>query len=213
MSDRRDKYTRFAGRTRALVGWDASFAKFDFSTGKWSVGKEDQDLTDCEVLADIGGLMEGFRKYTETTKSFAYAMVAVDSDDGIPARETLGDLDQERWPTPKNSRNGQRRDPWRRASALPMYVPEKPADAIVFVADASALDTIADLADAYAFRPGDREEVCRVVLGSQGPNAAGYYRPVLRIKEWVARPEEARRILPPPLPLPAPPAAQFDIPF
>lgn len=216
-NSKRDRYARFAADTRAQAGFDATFIKFDFSNGAWSVGKDPDvvDLTDRELLADIDALMDGWRKYDDRSKQFAYAMVRVAGDVGIPDRALLGDMDELRWPTPKSKGNGaesnaSRRDPWRRAAGLPLYSPDRPEDALLFIAEASSLDTVADLADAFTFRGED--DVARVMLGSVGPNRGGYYRAILRIIGWEARPADAKRLVPPPLPRPVPPAPQ-DLPF
>jgi hypothetical protein len=203
MSNRSAKFKKYATDARAGRGFDATFLKFSAETGNWSAGKDDahRDFNNKELLADIGDLMTGWRKFVDDAKTFVYAVTRLDGDAEPPARESLGDRDEQQWRVSKY--NGRRMDPWPWIAVLPLIDP-KTGESLVFVAEGPSHDATSALSDALALRDDGDPKVPRIVLASHSTvNAGGkrWHYPIFRISGWEERPADTRHLQPPPLPL------------
>ena len=204
---RAQKFKEYAATARVRVGFDATNVKFSGETGKWTVGKDVdvQDFNGRELLADVGDLLRGYRKFTADRMPVpVYAVARVDSNIEPPPREALGDLDQRTWP--KNRFSDTPKDPWSWVSILPL-IDCATGETLVYATETSGgHDAIATLADAFAVRPEDSTQLPMVALAScnkLGSTGRRYFFPILRILRWEGRPSDARHLQPPPLPLPA----------
>jgi hypothetical protein len=245
---KREAFKKYAAKHAANVGLDAKSIRFVTETGSWRSGPQGDDATihdGHEFLADVEGLLAGYRKFAKDVSGKTlppiWAVVRVSDGEEVD-RELLGDLDQSRW-EPSKFGDGYR-DPWAAVSCLPLlaiddesdgpdvfvFVTETPSGnaAIGGLVDAALArtDPIDELPDHSAPPPNgnghDQDEMIpRVVLGSRRI-AEKRFVPALCVIGWEPRPLTARKLTPPPLPLPpapkASPQGRFgfggnDIPF
>jgi len=201
---------KLAEEMKQAGNWNVENLQFAFKDGRWSNGSleiDEEGLGGTEWICDIDNLLKGYRMYDERLKKFRYALVGAFDDIEVPARGTLGFTDETQWSVPKGAT--ERKDPWRHTYALPLFRPANPTDPCVYFAEASGIDIVADLLDAYTVR---EDGLCpRVRLGARGPNKKGFYSPVMTIIEWVERPETAKVLRPPPLPKPAAAVPQLKL--
>jgi hypothetical protein len=226
MSSRREQYKKFAAQ-HANVGFDARNVSLNATKGTWSLGFGDDaaDITGKELLADIHNASRGLRKFPTDARHRApiWAVTLIASDTPPPDRALLGDLDQARWLIGKYSHEP--RDPWQPVSCLPLIDPSTLEVFLYATESGSGSAAVAMLMDAWLARttPPDslpdkppangngqahpeEDEIPRVALGSRAISLDGgdrtLYVPTLRIVGWESRPEGARILTPPPLPLP-----------
>jgi len=200
MSQRKARMRQLAEQMRQEGNWGVEDVRFSFKDGRWSNGSleiDDEGLGGSQWIADPAHLLKGFRTYDERTKRFRHALLDAFGD-AVVERDALGDLDPAAWPVPKGGK--ERRDPWRPTYVLALFRPADPVEPVAYCAEASGIDVVANLLDAFTVR---EDEKCPLVrLGSRGPSKSGFYSPTMTVIEWVARPEKAKVLKAPPLPRP-----------
>jgi hypothetical protein len=205
MSNRAAKLKRFASHARARAGLDLPTIKFVATDkGGFHVGKDSnyECFTDKELIAHVGDILVGYRKFVNGGAP-VYAVVGLLDDDATPpARELLGDLDEDKWPEAKYAKDPQRKkDPWQPVTVLPLYSEETETLYIFATELVSGHDAIGALADELAGKPDDFTKLPLVQLVDRP--SGGFHKPFLKILDWVDPPDDVQRVIAPPLPVAA----------
>jgi hypothetical protein len=123
----------------------AEYLRFNATKGAWIHGSENTELlcgTRC--LAFVLGMRRGFIKFNGTGQEPEKYMAFAASSSKV-TRESLGDLDEMKWPTV----NGKAQDPWQQYREIDLYDIESGQQFTWTAANAGSVMAVRRLVDQY----------------------------------------------------------------
>ncbi len=98
-------------------GPTAEYLRFNSTKGDWIYGSENTELPcGAKCLAFVPGMRRGYIKFNGTGQEPEKCMAFAASSTKV-TRESLGDLDETKWPTV----NGKAQDPWQQYREIDLY--------------------------------------------------------------------------------------------
>jgi hypothetical protein len=191
------------------VFFEGDYVFFNGQTGKWSRGPE-KELISATVpfLCNIQEIYIGWLKFVDS-KTFREIGRIIDGY-VRPPREALDDLDQRYWPV---NRRGEREDPWKKVTYLPMRCMQDGEPVVYGPFSDTARRAIKSFVAIYC--RSDRAGKLPVVLlenrSFQNQSGGTTYVPELKIvgwEYWDGQPAPEPQPVPLPPPAPAKPAAK-----
>jgi hypothetical protein len=179
-----ERLKQFASTFRPRGGLGAIFIKLDGTSGKWKKGKDALDVTGRQYIADVPDAMHGMQMFENSKPHYCIGRIA----DG--------------WkPPPPESFC----EDWKPVVLLPLYDAQT-LETCMFTSQSkggrdAVVNLVDALADVYAAHPEDVDKLPVCDLGvANYINTKGkrIYVPIFETMKFVPRPEEVRRIKPPP---------------
>jgi hypothetical protein len=160
-----------------------------FSKGRWlsGYGNEERSEDDVELIADVPGLMAGWRKWNDK-KIVGTAIGSVADNYRPPQRKDLGDLDDAQW---ERDHNGQPKDPWSFGFYLRLINPDDGEEYVYSATSDGARRAVCDLIKEFTRQRKKDPMHCAPVVKL----ATDFYRhknygrvdiPKLEVVEWRA---------------------------
>ena len=193
-----EKLKHYAATTRSQMAFGGCpFIKWDYKTGKYSVGKSAVDFTGKKLVADVGNVMGGYQKL-EVGEKPLYALTKILDPTVEPIeRAELGQTDESRWTDGK--------DPWVGATVLSFF-DETTRAVYILIATFAARSETSALIHAFVEHSEANPEaadqlpivqlcVREYVKDDGNPGFAMQ----LDIDGWTERPKAVLNVQPPPL--------------
>ena len=195
-----DKLRDYATSSRSSTGFlfgGATYLTFDWKEGRWLAGKNKTDLTNGQLVADLGDVMGGFQRLEKGMKP-QYALTRI-------LDPTVDPIERSELSNYVENRADGNKDVWVPVTASGFFDPESRASYIVIAAYA-ARDAMSNLLDAYvdhvAAYPEAAEQLPLVTFGVREftkSNGEPGYAAQFDIESWVNRPAAVLHIKPPPI--------------
>lgn len=198
---------------RSRTGFEGSFAKFNGETGLWTRGSKDKAtvIDGARFLADVRNALTGWQKFGPDSKPVHAGVGALMTQHELPARDTLGDLDQNRW------RGGN--DPWEVTCWLALFDLESRERLIFSTSSSGGRDALGILLEAFCDHNEVLEEAAEewplIELVSESYNNSFgklIHKPIFDLCSWEMPPNDFRaKALKPPAPPPLPNASALKL--
>jgi hypothetical protein len=193
-----------------IAFFEGDYVFFNGQTGKWSRGSDKEPINaTVPFLCNMHEIHIGWLKFVPDSKPERKIGRIVDGY-VRPAREALDDLEEQYWPV---NRRGDREDPWKRVTYLPMRCMEDGAPVVYGPFSDTARRAIKSFIAIY--RRSNRAGKFPVVLLETGsfPNKAGgtTFVPEFKIigwEYWSGQPAPEPQPVTPPPPAPAKPSVK-----
>ena len=190
------------------VFFEGDYIFFNGQTGKWSRGADKELIgSTTPFLCNMREICVGWLKFVDGKTDRQVGRII----DGYvrPPREALDDQEEQRWPF---NRRGEREDPWKKVTYLPMRCMEDGAPVVYGPFSDTARRAIKSFVAVYRRRSEHDGKMPVVLLESRSfPNTSGGTTYVPTFKDagweyWDAAPAPEVRPVPLPPPAPAKPA-------
>jgi hypothetical protein len=180
-------------------GPTAEYLRFNSTKGAWIYGSESTQLScGTRCLAFVLGMRRGFVKFNGTGQEPEKCMAFAASSSKV-SRESLGDLDETKWPTV----NGKAQDPWQEYREVDLFDVESGTQYTWTASNTGSVLAVRRLVDQYRNGKHAHPDLLPVVelgRGSYVHKTLGHKVnvPTVKVVDWRsnAPPEPAARIEP-----------------
>jgi hypothetical protein len=182
-----------------------NITRLAYVKGVWQLGRDKTEVNGTQLAARVDWALAGWTKWWDG-RIVDYRLGYIADGYTPPAREELGDHDEEQWELWNRGR-----DPWQLAWSLPLFNQINGEEALWTTDTMGGRDALAALLVAYADRvdssPSDGTTLPVIELGTSNyrhPSRGNIAIPVLDIVGWAVPPNKPR----PPLPKAEPPKVE-----
>jgi hypothetical protein len=189
-----DPFREMAAAMRSRQGFDGTILKFN--KGRWTAGKDQNEMNDQQLIAHVDQLMFGYCKWKDK-RPVDYRVGFVRDRYKPPPRYKLGDNDPSKWEKGDT-------DPWQMTFFLPLTQPNSSERYIYPTTSGHGKDALANLQEAFAdnreLHPEDADKLPLVSLSGDHYPHPEYGRvetPAFDIVRWVDPPVDMKVIKPP----------------
>jgi hypothetical protein len=193
-----ERFEEFGNEMSGPRSFGATMLKYSGVTGEWTTGKNGTSMNGKKLVADIADLMKGWQSFND--RKPIYVLVRVADGKSPPRREDLGDTNEQLW----DAKQG---DPWKLATALPLFDPETHETFIFATTTDGGKSAVGLLAKAFAAEQrkhsGATLPIVELDTDSYVNNSGKrIFTPIFDIIGWTDRPAAVKHSLPPPMPCP-----------
>jgi hypothetical protein len=187
---------------RHLAEWGGSGGRlfaFNGSTGIHRTLDDDVEVVSgSKFVTFLNEAQKGFIKFNPGGPP-DLRMVRISENADVPARETLGDLDERAWPL---GLSGEKQDPWKEQYAVPMARHDAGAELYIYIARGQvAMNSVSNLLGRWRHHPNRQVGLIPVVEVKNGTYHnkrfnADRPKPELTIVGWVTKTGAAPAAIP-----------------